>query len=85
MNENNNEESKADYVDLTGVWFIYFAVDGVLEGSRILTLNGEFKKETLQDYLINHLFESLPQKVATQEYKNRLVIRAFNKIGEVQE
>ena len=72
-------------IDLTGHWFVNFGVDmqdGKMEGCRILTLNGGFDPDTLIDVLVDSIQQSLPQeaKDALAESKQRLIIRAFNRI-----
>lgn len=72
-------------VDLTGHWFVNFGVDmqdGKMEGCRILTLNGDFDPDTLVDVLVDSIQQSLPQeaKDALAESKQRIIIRAFNRI-----
>ena len=72
-------------VDLTGHWFVNFGADmqdGKMEGCRILTLNGSFDPDTLIDVLVDSIQQSLPQeaKDVLAESKQRIIIRAFNRI-----
>ena len=72
-------------VDLTGHWFVNFGADmqdGKMEGCRILTRNGGFDPDTLIDVLVDSIQKSLPQeaKDALAESKQRIIIRAFNRI-----
>lgn len=72
-------------VDLTGHWFVNFGADmqdGKMEGCRILTLNGSFDPDTLIDVLVDSIQKSLPQeaKDVLAESKQRIIIRAFNRI-----
>ena len=73
-------------IDLTGHWFVNFGVDmqdgSKMEGCRILTLNGGFDPDTLIDVLVDSIQKSLPQeaKDALAESKQRIIIRAFNRI-----
>ena len=72
-------------IDLTGHWFVNFGVDmqdAKMEGCRILTLNGGFDPDTLIDVLVDSIQKSLPQeaKDALAKSKQRIIIRAFNRI-----
>lgn len=72
-------------VDLTGHWFVNFGADmqdGKMEGCRILTLNGGFDPDTLIDVLVDSIQKSLPReaKDALAKSKQRIIIRAFNRI-----
>ena len=73
-------------IDLTGHWFVNFGVDmqdgSKMEGCRILTLNGGFDPDTFIEVLMDSIQQSLPQeaKDALAESKQRLIIRAFNRI-----
>ena len=72
-------------IDLTGHWFVNFGADmqdGKMEGCRILTLNGSFDPDTFIDVLMDSIQQSLPQeaKDALAESKQRIIIRAFNRI-----
>lgn len=81
----SDETDKNDMVDLTGHWFVYFGVDleeAKIEGSRVLTLNGEFDPDELIDLLVHHIQDSLPQEAKDIISKSgqRIVIRSFNRI-----
>lgn len=83
--DNKEETDKKEMVDLTGHWFVYFGVDleaAKIEGSRILTLNGEFDPDELIDLLVHHIQDSLPQeaKDIISKSSQRIVIRSFNRI-----
>ena len=69
-------------VDLTGVWFVNFAVKGVFEGSRILTLTGMFEKEQLLETFCSYIYDSLPDDIKSLAEKDKLMIRQFNRIGD---
>ena len=83
-----SEYQSSDSINLTGCWFVHFGADLPdcrIEGSRILTLNGNFDPDTLMDVLVENLYNDLPEKgkEMLSKYKNpkkRLVIRAFNRI-----
>ena len=97
MEENNNEANDVVYiagldwqtsesVNLTGKWFIYFGADlpdCSIEGSRILSLKGNFNPDTLMDVLVDNIYNDLPEKgkEVLEAHKARIVIRAFNRIG----
>ena len=96
VNNKNIEVSDSDAVetprqekkliDLTGHWFVNFGVDmqdgSKMEGCRILTLNGGFDPDTFIEVLMDSIQQSLPQeaKDALAESKQRIIIRAFNRI-----
>ena len=73
-------------IDLTGHWFVNFGVDmqdgSKMEGCRILTLNGGFDPDTFIEVLMDSIQQSLPHeaKDALAESKQRIIIRAFNRI-----
>ena len=72
-------------VDLTGHWFVHFGADlpdCSIEGSRILTLNGNFDPDTLIDVLVENIYNDLPEKGKEwlDKYNQRIVIRSFNRI-----
>ena len=72
-------------VDLTGHWFVNFGVETPevkMEGCRVLTLTGNFDPDTLIETLVDSIQKSLPQeaKDALKDTKQRIVIRAFNRI-----
>ena len=79
------ETDNKEMIDLTGHWFVYFGVDleeAKIEGSRVLTLNGEFDPDDLIDLLVHHIQDSLPQgaKDIISKSGQRIVIRSFNRI-----
>ena len=87
--KNEKKDKKTDkknMVDLTGHWFVNFGVDmqdgSKMEGCRILTLNGGFDPDTFIEVLMDSIQQSLPQeaKDALAESKQRIIIRAFNRI-----
>jgi hypothetical protein len=55
-----------------------------IEGSRILTITGEFDADHLLDSLTQYLQDSLPESVQELIKKNndRIVIRSFNRIDQ---
>ena len=84
MGKQEEKEGK-NMVDLTGHWFVNFGVETPevqMEGSRVLTLTGGFDPDTLIDVLADSIQKSLPQeaKDALAATKQRLIIRAFNRI-----
>ena len=83
-----SEQQSSDSINLTGCWFVHFGADLPdcrIEGSRILTLNGNFDPDTLMDVLVENIYNDLPEKGKEmlnkyKQPKKRLVIRAFNRI-----
>jgi len=72
-------------INLTGCWFVNFGADlpnGSIEGSRILTLKGDFDPDTLMDVLVENIYNDLPENARKllNKHKLRIVIRAFNRI-----
>ena len=79
------ETEKKDMVDLTGHWFVSFGVEveeAKMEGSRILTLRGEFNPDTLIDVLTSTVQKSMPKyaRELLDKYKQKIIIRSFNRI-----
>ena len=79
------ETEKKDMVDLTGHWFVSFGVEveeAKMEGSRILTLRGEFDPDTLIDVLTSTVQKSMPKyaRELLDKYKQKIIIRSFNRI-----
>ena len=75
-------------IDLTGHWFVSFGVEvdeAKMEGSRILTLNGNFDPDELIDILSTKVQETIPKyaKDILDKYKQKVVIRSFNRIDPV--
>ena len=72
-------------INLTGCWFVNFGVDlatAKIEGSRILTLKGNFDPDNLMDILVNAIYSDLPDNVKEllDQANQKPVIRAFNRI-----
>jgi hypothetical protein len=81
-----SDHQTGESVNLTGNWFIYFGAnlpDCSIEGSRILSLKGNFNPDTLLDVLVDNIYNDLPEKgkEMLEAHKARIVIRAFNRIG----
>ena len=87
----NNEKAKTQledgenpfyYVDMTGTWLVYFGYGVYIEGSKLITLGGLFKKETLIEYLIGLITEELPDnaKAILNEHSANIVIRGMNRL-----
>lgn len=76
-------ENPYDYVDLTGTWLVSFGYGLYIEGSKIFTLGGLFKKETLIDYLVKLITEELPQeaKDVLRENDARIMIRGMDRLS----
>lgn len=79
------ETDKKEMVDLTGHWFVSFGVEveeGKMEGSRILTLRGEFDPDTLIDVLTSTVQKSMPKyaRELLDKHKQKIIIRSFNRI-----
>ena len=79
------KKKKPNMVDLTGHWFVHFGGEydtAKIEGSRILTITGEFDADHLLDSLTQHLQDSLPESVQEliKKDNDRIVIRSFNRI-----
>lgn len=72
-------------INLTGNWFVHFGAnlpDCSIEGSRILTLKGNFDPDTLMDVLVENIYNDLPEKgrELLDKHNQRIVIRTFNRI-----
>ena len=85
MDNKEETDNKKEMVDLTGHWFVNFGaqlVSANIEGSRILTLNGEFDPDDLLDLLVKHITDTLPDeaKKLIEKSEQRIVIRSFNRI-----
>ena len=79
------EYQTTNSICLTGCWFVNFGVDlatAKIEGSRILTLKGNFDPDNLMDILVNAIYEDLPDqaKELLDKANQKPVIRAFNRI-----
>lgn len=79
------EHQTTNSLCLTGCWFVNFGVDlatAKIEGSRILTLKGNFDPDNLMDILVNAIYEDLPDnaKELLDKANQKPVIRAFNRI-----
>ena len=80
-----SENQTSESICLTGCWFVNFGVDlanAKIEGSRILTINGNFDPDNLMDILVEAIYSDLPdnvKKLLDQE-NQKPVIRAFNRI-----
>ena len=70
-------------IDLTGTWLVYFGIAGVVEGSRIITLNGTFAAETFLGELSGQIYDSLGEraKAAIDNSGNGLVIKNMCKLS----
>ena len=80
-----SEYQTSNSINLSGNWFVHFGADlpdCSIEGSRILTLRGNFDPDTLIDVLVKNIYNDLPEKGKEwlDKYKQRIVIRAFNRI-----
>lgn len=80
-----SEHQSSESINLTGNWFVYFGADlpdCSIEGSRILTLKGNFDPDTLINVLVENIYNDLPEKGKEwlNKHKQRIVIRAFNRI-----
>ena len=72
-------------INLSGCWFVNFGADfpnGSIEGSRFLTLKGNFNPDNLMDVLVENIYKDLPEEAREilDKHKQRIVIRAFNRI-----
>ena len=79
------EQQTTDSICLTGCWFVNFGADlanAKIEGSRILTLKGNFDPDDLMDVLVNAIYEDLPDqaKELLDQANQKPIIRAFNRI-----
>ena len=75
----------SESINLTGCWFVNFGADlpdSSIEGSRILSLKGNFDPDTLMDVLVENIYNDLPEegKKVLDKHKQKIVIRAFNRI-----
>ena len=76
----------SESINLTGNWFVHFGADMPdcsIEGSRILSLKGNFNPDTLIDMLVDNIYKDLPEngRKMLDAHNSRIVIRAFNRIG----
>ena len=79
------EEKEKKDINLTGHWFVYFGLDtlqGKMEGSRILTLKGNFNPDNIINILTDAIYGDLPDNVKEfiDNSGQRIAIRAFNRI-----
>lgn len=80
-----SEYQTSNSINLSGNWFVHFGADlpdCSIEGSRILTLKGNFDPDTLIDVLVKSIYNDLPEKGKEwlDKYNQRIVIRSFNRI-----
>lgn len=80
-----SDHQTSDSICLTGCWFVNFGADlatAKLEGSRILTLKGNFDPDNLMDILVEAIYSDLPDnaKELLDNANLKPVIRAFNRI-----
>ena len=80
-----SEHQTSDSMCLTGCWFVNFGVDlatAKIEGSRILTLKGNFDPDNLMGILVEAIYSDLPDKAKEllDQANQKPVIRAFNRI-----
>ena len=76
--------SKGFNLKLGGTWFVHFGIEGVVEGSRIMTLKGKFDGETFLADMADAIEESLSEevkKVIKESGYKRLVIRNMVKLA----
>ena len=80
-----SDSQTSNSINLTDNWFVYFGADlpdCIIEGSRILTLKGNFDPDTLMDVLVENIYNDLPERgrELLDRHNGRIVIRAFNRI-----
>ena len=80
-----SEQQSSNSINLTGCRFVYFGADMPdcrIEGSRILTLKGNFDPETLMEVIVKNIYNDLPEngKELLNKHNQGIVIRAFNRI-----
>lgn len=80
-----SDHQTSESINLTGSWFVHFGADlpdGKIEGSRILTLKGNFDPDNLIDILVDAIYNDLPEKgkELLDKASQKPVIRAFNRI-----
>lgn len=80
-----SEHQSSESINLTGCWFVNFGADlpdGSIEGSRILTLKGNFDPDTLMNMLEENIYDVIPErgKEMLNKHNKRIIIRAFNRI-----
>ena len=80
-----SEYQTSNSINLSGCWFVNFGADMQdcsIEGSRFLTLKGNFDPETLMDVLVENIYKDLPERgrELLDRHNSRIVIRAFNRI-----
>ena len=70
-------------IDMTGSWFVHFGYLDKVEGSRIVTLNGEFNPDDLLDEISKAIYATLDDGIRKwlDEMGIVLVIRNLNRIG----
>ena len=79
------EYQTTDSINLTGCWFVNFGAEltnAKIEGSRILTLNGNFDPDKIIDVLVEAIYSDLPEqaKELLDNAGQKPVIRSFNRI-----
>ena len=80
-----SDYQSSNSINLTGSWFVHFglvSLQGNMEGSRILTLKGNFDPDNLIDILTDAIYGDLPDnaKEFVDGSGQKVVIRAFNRI-----
>ena len=70
-------------IDMTGRWFVHFGYLDKVEGSRIVTLNGEFNPDDLLDEISKAIYATLDDGIrqSLDEMGVVLVIRNLIRIG----
>lgn len=70
-------------IDMTGRWFVHFGYLDKVEGSRIVTLNGEFDPDDLLDEITKSIYATLDEGIrqALDEMGVVMVIRNLTRIG----
>ena len=80
-----SDHQTSNSICLTGCWFVNFGVDlatAKIEGSRILTLKGNFDPDNIMDIITDAIYEDLPDKAKEllDQANQKPIIRAFNRI-----
>ena len=70
-------------IDMTGRWFVHFGYLDKVEGSRIVTLNGEFNPDDLLDEISKAIYATFDDGIrqSLDEMGVVLVIRNLIRIG----
>ena len=79
----DSEQDEKNMIDLSGHWLVHFGYLDKMEGSRIITLNGKFDKDTFLDEIGKHIYDTFDEGVrkTLDDLGVVLVVRNMSRIG----